>query len=91
MMLWKLFLVMEGVRGGSGGRVTRPALDVRWKRPLYEECCGGADGLHVGVLISQRERGGCGHWVLCPHKVHVDRAHHALPKKRPSDQPTSDS
>ena len=70
-------MVMEGVRGGSGDMVTRPALDGRWRRPLFMGYCGGADGLHVDVVNSQRERGGCGHWVLCPHKVHVHRAHHA--------------
>lgn len=65
------FMVMEGVRGGSGGRVTRLALGARWRRPLCLEGCGGVGGLHVDVVVDQRERGGCGHWVTCPHKVHL--------------------
>lgn len=47
-------MVMEGVRGGSGGRVTRPALGARWRRPLFMDCCGGADGLHVDVVIQAK-------------------------------------
>lgn len=68
--------------------MTRPALDVRWRCPLFIEDLGGADGLHVDVMHSQRERGGCGHWAPCPHKVHVDRAHQACALPNKAELPT---
>ena len=50
------FMVMEGVRGGSGGRVTRPALDAKWRCPLFMEDCGGADGITCRCCYSGQGR-----------------------------------